>query len=161
VLAGGSDGSRNANAEVWEWDGSTWTNSLPALPEARDWPGLVYDPDTDRLLLVGGNNAGSRSDTWVLNGPGWQQLVPDQVPRNAFGDALVAIDPGSGRPLCVTQSTQSTTTYSTFEHDGVRWIPRPTTTSPTAGGRLLAATDRARARLVAVGSAGLFGPGGT
>src|SRR5262249_41056807 len=53
VLAGGSDGSRNANAEVWEWDGSTWTNSLPALPEARDWPGPVYDPDTDRLLLVG------------------------------------------------------------------------------------------------------------
>ena len=151
VMAGGGDASRNPFSDVWEWDGSNWTSSLPALPGPRVMPGLVYDAATDRLLLVAGG--GNRSDTWVLNGPAWQLLVPLQAPITGIGDATIAIDAATNRPLYLVSRGQFSS-FATFEHDGTRWTELPTTVSPTSGSRMLAATDFARGRTVAVASGG-------
>lgn len=78
-----------------------WTSvPLPVVPGVRVSGGLVYDPDTDALLLTGGNSTSSFHETWIYcpaaalssaqtaAGCGvpqtWTQLAPAVQPGPAF-----------------------------------------------------------------------------
>ena len=67
VLFGGRDYDGLYN-ETWTYDlaRNTWINMNPStVPSARYWPSMVYDPDSHRVVLFGGNDGGYDDETWV------------------------------------------------------------------------------------------------
>jgi len=60
--------------DVWEFDGTSWTQTAEGTPQARALPGMAYDPVRQRTVLYGGGNRiGStwraRSDLWTYDCP--------------------------------------------------------------------------------------------
>ena len=91
VFSGYKSGDQRSNdvLVLTDADGNgapAWLTLSPGgqLPPAREMSGAVYDPLTNRLLVVGGrSSAGPLDDVWVLtnaNGlggtPEWVQLLP-------------------------------------------------------------------------------------
>src|SRR4051794_15390615 len=43
--------------DTWVWDGQTWHQKSPAtVPPARSRPCMIYDPRTQQIVMVGGDN---------------------------------------------------------------------------------------------------------
>ena len=62
--------------DLWQWDGTTWTE-IPLTgptPGHRYQPVMVYDAARDRTVLVGG--LGGHADTWEWNSARWHRAVP-------------------------------------------------------------------------------------
>lgn len=61
--------------EIWEWDGSQWTEitvSSAENPEPRDQHDITYNPATGDVILFSGRVAGplgTPSETWIYRGP--------------------------------------------------------------------------------------------
>ncbi len=88
--------------DTWEWDGTTWTQRIPATsPSARGWHGLAYDPTRGATLLFGGNVAANNSvlsDTWEWDGTNWTQQSPSSNPGSRCQESMV-YTPGNGSVL--------------------------------------------------------------
>ena len=89
-------------AETWAYDlrANRWTNMKPrTAPPARDWGGIAYDPNADRVVLFGGGieDAG-QSDTWTydLNHNTWRRMNPATSPPGRMYTSI-AYDPASKR----------------------------------------------------------------
>lgn len=70
VLFGGHRGGSGFN-DVWEWDGTAWTQLLPtASPSPRQGHAMVYDAVRNELVLFGGDDGlsifGAMGDTWLF-----------------------------------------------------------------------------------------------
>jgi N-acetylneuraminic acid mutarotase len=106
---GGSDSNNAYLDDLWEWDGSAWTEVEADLrPSARMNAALAYDPFRKSLILYGGVNDGSApgvatvilGDTWEWN-PGtrkWSQLHPASSPEPRVGAGMVS-DSGRAKLL--------------------------------------------------------------
>lgn len=89
ILFGGAMGAESVNNgqtldDLWEFDGSTWTQ----IPPSGDWPSartrhaMAYDYDRGTTVLFGGCSDGyytnctttQLADTWEWDGSGWQQV---------------------------------------------------------------------------------------
>jgi cysteine-rich repeat protein len=70
VLLYGGYSTAGVLSDMWEWDGTTWTNVTPASsPGPRMNMGLAYDPLRKVTVMTGGNTAnGTISDLWEWNG---------------------------------------------------------------------------------------------
>jgi hypothetical protein len=70
VLFGGAVGGdwTNSTNDTWTWDGSNWTQFLPAtVPPNRYNSGMDYDRYNKTIVMFGGDSTGpSRNDTWRL-----------------------------------------------------------------------------------------------
>ncbi|MBL8898806.1 MAG: hypothetical protein JNM84_14300 [Planctomycetes bacterium] len=89
IFGGGAVNGSGLRRDLWEWDGTSWTNRTPTTtPAARFRGGLAYDPVRKRCLLFGGFTP-FRNDTWSWDGATglWTQLTPSTNPlaRDAFG----------------------------------------------------------------------------
>ncbi len=113
VLFGGNDAGQNSRADTWEWDGAHWIEVTAAsvdVPIGRRGHALARDPDSDRLLLFGGDDNGffpNLSDVWVLDFPSRPvaQLavrLPPDVLHAAWSDVRV-------RAFCGGDQTPITT----------------------------------------------------
>ena len=92
VLHGGKDGNGDDLADVWEWDGSDWTDVTPAGsfgPSAQSGHVLVYDPPSERVALVGGNGG-----SWSWDGKDWTILVAQGSAPPARTHTVAAYLPG-------------------------------------------------------------------
>jgi len=91
VLFGGRDASLFVRNDLWEWDGTSWTQITPVspLPAPRMYHAMVYDQARRVLVLFGGNDSWRElGDMWLLRYD--DPAVPDQVePANAAGNAPV------------------------------------------------------------------------
>lgn len=77
LLFGGTDGTETGGNlglnDLWEWDGSQWTQlSPPSSPPPRYDPGFAYDSSRRQAVLFGGlrrvaGNLIDLNDTWVLD----------------------------------------------------------------------------------------------
>lgn len=78
--------------ETWEWDGATWTQVTPAVqPPARFGAALGWDPNSQRVLLFGGNDAQTLAlltDLWEWDGTNWLQRQPATTPVAVAGYVL-------------------------------------------------------------------------
>jgi hypothetical protein len=97
VLFGGYTSDPNSSTgvtaranDLWEWDGSAWTNRTPpsgaTQPSPRLWHSATYDAGRKKMVVYGGNtgttpvNQGTWVDeTWEWDGSGngsWTKITP-------------------------------------------------------------------------------------
>lgn len=136
VLTGGN---RDANArallnDVWEWDGTTWTQVVPTSPMGRWSHSMVHDSIRNEVALFGGNtqpNVNRRlNDTWTLRNGVWtaRNLAVSPSAREA---TAMAFDPVHGETILFGGYTP-TNVGDTWAWDGTTWSQRWPTSAPTA-----------------------------
>jgi hypothetical protein len=77
--------------DTWEWDGVTWTERTPPSgPTPRQQHELVYDPQRQRVVLLGGQNGANYvDDVWEWDGTSWAAVAPQQsAPARQFSAAV-------------------------------------------------------------------------
>jgi hypothetical protein len=108
VLFGGGNGLVNALADVWEWDGATWT-AIPQPQPANQRPtgrfghAMVYDAARKRIVVFGGlapydpANLVPTDQTWEWSGTTWARF--DAAPPPARVSMAMIYDPVAQRIL--------------------------------------------------------------
>jgi len=75
VCFGGRDGAGFYYDDTWEYDGSQWTEVIPATTRPLDRVGyaLAYDAAGQQTVMFGGHNksVGLLGDTWIWDGVDW------------------------------------------------------------------------------------------
>ncbi|MES2708651.1 MAG: hypothetical protein V4726_18800 [Verrucomicrobiota bacterium] len=144
VLFGGrrTDGSAAAAAETWEWDGTDWTRSLPALsPPARTRHTMCYDSVRREVLLIGGDipGGGGAADAkklWAYNGTDWVVKNADFMGTAGsapyYGPAF-AFDERRGVAVLYDR-IQSGSSYVLPEWNGTAWSAGAAPAGGTYGG---------------------------
>jgi N-acetylneuraminic acid mutarotase len=106
ILFGGFDQNGYPADDTWSYDpvADTWTELTPAgaSPPASIGHRMVYDPETSRVILLGGGDGNLLyNDTWAYD-PGantWTRLDPaGDLPPVRAGHSMV-YDPGGGRVI--------------------------------------------------------------
>ena len=136
-------------ADIWTWDGSTWTKQAPAAsPPAWGAAGMAYDAATHSVVLFGGPNG----DTWTWNGSTWAKQAPAASPSPRAG-AGMAYDAATGTVVLFGGIGYSTGRYlgDTWTWDGTTWTRQNPAASPATG------VNPAMAYDAATGSVVLFG----
>lgn len=96
VLFGGIEGGAGAWLnDTWTWDGTAWTQQVPAAsPKARLWASMAYDAATRTVVLFGGDHhavGDPFNDTWTWHGTTWVRQRPATKP-SARSFASIAYD---------------------------------------------------------------------
>jgi hypothetical protein len=149
VLFGG--GAATPLADVYEYDGSTWTAVTASGPSARRDHAMLYDGARQRVLLFGGADASlaNLGDTWEWDGTAWTQRAPAASPSPRSQHAL-AFDTIRNRGVLFGGSNGGRLA-DTWEWDGSNWaVSNPATSPPPAAGQAMA-YDASRSRTVLVG----------
>lgn len=83
-------------ADLWEWDGTTWSQQSASGPAARAHHSMIYDPQRGHMVMTGGaaqflpwpNAPVMRGDTWIYDGITWTRDTGPQPPaRRSSGFA--------------------------------------------------------------------------
>jgi hypothetical protein len=82
TLLFGGLGDTGALADTWTWNGSTWSQRLPAVsPSPRHGCAAAYDPSTRRVIVFGGVVEGAESnELWAWDGTTWEQVAQTSGP---------------------------------------------------------------------------------
>lgn len=122
--------SNDCVPETWEWDGASW-NQPPQIdtpdPAACDHMKLIYDPTSERVLLVGGgDDQGNLSEeTWAWDGADWDRLA-DVGPVGRAHHGLVS-DSGHGRVFLYGGYDGNQVFDDFWEWNGAEWSELPIT----------------------------------
>jgi len=156
VLFGGAALGGTFLNDIWEWNGSTWTQKFPQGPSPipRRNPNLVYDEARQRVVTYGGMDAlyAPLGDTWEYDGQRWTNAVPPVSPGPKHGHSMW-YDPG--RQRTALYGGQGTTAI--WEWDGAVWSSRQPALSPSARYESACAFDFDRGRMILFGGDS-FGP---
>jgi hypothetical protein len=128
ILFGGKQGrlsdSFEALADLWEWDGTTWTELTVTGPSARAAAAMTYDPRRGVIVMFGGMDAGQQflADTWELSASGWTERVTATKPAQR-ARAAMTFDVTSGRVVLQGGGTSTGDELGdTWAWDGATWI---------------------------------------
>lgn len=83
--------------DLWAWNGSSW-QEIPVdglTPDHRTHAGFLFDPLTERILLIGSGSETFLSDVWAWDGTGWEEIPASNPP--ARSGLNVAYDPTRDR----------------------------------------------------------------
>jgi Putative metal-binding motif len=86
VFGGSVDCGSGVRGDTWDWDGTVWTERLPATPpSARSGMAMDYVPESGGLVAFGGGSTGpALSETWLyIDDCGPLDLDCDGVPGAA------------------------------------------------------------------------------
>jgi hypothetical protein len=122
VLFGGlatPAGSSGLLSDTWTWDGSDWTEQLPAVSPLPRIAPLIFDATLGEAVLLGGNAglAGQFSDIWGWNGVTWSRLSAT-LPAGWGPPLAAAYDDASASIVALGCGVQSPPTYV---FDGTSW----------------------------------------
>lgn len=83
--------------DLWAWDGSAWNEIIVegATPGHRTHAGFVYDPVTEKVLLIGSGSDTFLSDIWAWDGTTWEEIPASDTPARSGHN--VAYDPTRDR----------------------------------------------------------------
>jgi hypothetical protein len=158
-LFGGQSPNYDLLNDLWEWDGSSWSQ-VPGdvRPTRRADPAMAYDPSRKSLILFGGLTFSSAPyseaaldlcDTWEWSSAtrAWSQLSPASSP-GCVGGAGMVTDSGRAKLLLFSGDSPGN---AVWEWDGAKttWTnrtPTPGTVTPASrggsgGGPLMAFDD--------------------
>ena len=128
VLFGGCEcdddlGTERYPADLWEWDGRSWTQVATGGPQPssfgpRRFDRMVYQPASGKLLLL----AGSTGETWEWDGADWT-LVAENGPEGPRWDFVMVHDSRRDRTMVHggVVNFGDGTDPRTWEWDGERW----------------------------------------
>ncbi len=155
VLFGGFNGSTYFD-DTWTYDlnSNTWDQKFPSNhPTERYYPGMVYDSESDRIVLFGGYDGGYLDDTWEydLNSNTWVVKSPSTHPsvRRYFG---IAYDSESDR-IVLFGGDDGSNLNDTWEYDlnSDTWAQKFPSTHPSERRYQVMAYDSASDRIVLFG----------
>jgi hypothetical protein len=158
LLYGGTDPSQAAVAEMWSYDGTSWTKLCdPCPPGPRVGHGMVWDEKRDVVVLFGGKGPALKNDIWELSGGVWKQVTPAGTGPTVRWGAFMAYDPLRERTVVFGGlAAGSVRMDDLYEYDGASWYgPYLPTVRPAgrtsygssatfAGGNALASAARNR-----------------
>ena len=136
VVFGGNTPTGPGTNDLWEWDGSAWTNKTPVgiKPKARMEHAMAYDSMRNRIVLFGGSceDETIANDLWEWDGSAWVDLTPRGMPVNPpdgswppgrAGHAM-AYDSGRGRLVVFGGYEVGTDGFArgVWEWDGHSWL---------------------------------------
>jgi uncharacterized protein (TIGR03437 family) len=159
LFAGGGSGVVN---DTWVWDGANWTQKSPqTVPPVRHYHAMVYDAAHGQVVLFGGavltlpgQPTNAINDTWVWDGSGWTQKLPQTSPPARYSHAM-AYDAGHGQVVLFGGLDPSGNSLNdTWLWDGNNWTQKSPQNSPVARSSHAMAFDSAHGQVV------LFGGGG-
>ncbi len=144
-------------ADVWEYDGSTWTLVPQPPPSAppRYFHAAMYEPALQRVVVFGGSWGVYRGDTWSWNGAAWAQVTPP-TPEQRYQHA--AVYDAARQRVVLFGGWFTKQVGDTWEWDGATWSLKAPAAAPSARSGHQMAYDAARQRVVLFG--GGFGDGG-
>ncbi|MBI4870925.1 MAG: hypothetical protein HY814_05105 [Candidatus Riflebacteria bacterium] len=140
-------------SDTWEWDGSNWSQRLPATSPGRmTRHSMVYDSQRCRTVLYGGQNSawGGLGNTWEYDGTSWSEKSASTTPGLRKHQAM-AYDRMRGRVVLFGGENASDVLGETWEYDGTSWAKKTTTTSPQARSAARLVFDSTRGRMVLFG----------
>ena len=103
-----------AASDIWSWDGDDWVNVTPttgSLPPQTNEHTMIYEPNTDMILVFGGmtntSGASATNALWAWDGEAWYELSPNDPsdsskPSPRLEHAMV-YDPVSNDVFCWRQ----------------------------------------------------------
>src|SRR5262249_52803788 len=117
VMFGTSDGLGSSPDDLWEWDGTNWTQIVATVgPSADPGGGIVFDSALHRTIWLGVRKTTSNVAMWRWDGATWTQLAPAHVPSvEAIGP--MAYDAKRDRIVAFGNG-------GTWTFDGVDWQVR-------------------------------------
>jgi len=133
VLFGGSPAQNavNLDNDTWTWDGTNWTQQLLTLPPPpRYGAPMAYDPDAQKVVLFGGNDASHSgsgngfTDTWEWDGSKWSLFLsanPNANPPPGRYGAVMDYDAAS--KSLVLFGGSSTDHGNSYLNDTWTWDP--------------------------------------
>lgn len=80
VLFGGyrvQNGQRERFGDLWEFDGTRWTEVTSIGPSSRNGAAMTYDSDRNVTVMYGGS--GLKTDTWLWDGQSWSTMASDNT----------------------------------------------------------------------------------
>ena len=109
--------------DLWAWDGHSWREIITEgpTPDHRTHAGFVYDPVTQKVLLIGSGSETFRSDMWAWDGRVWEEIPTSNTP--ARSGLNVAYDPNRDRFILFggVDRPGSRALDDTWEWDRVQW----------------------------------------
>ncbi len=143
ILFGGfnTDGTFAFVSETWAYDFDTnsWEKmNLAIKPPGRNFAPMVYDAESDRVILFGGNTtSGAGNDTWLYdyNSNSWEEMKPDEKPHVRTYTAMV-YDVESDRVILFGGEYSSEVLDDTWSYDTNTntWAELKPNTHPDARG---------------------------
>jgi len=137
LLFGGDSGT--VLADLWAWNGTTWTNVTPATgsPPARYGHAMVYDVARDRTVVFGGtagiNYTDYLADIWEWDGAAWTNATPMSGPIARSGHGMT-YDTTAGRVVMFGGGVGGLVRNDTWAWNGAIWTDITASSSP--GGRI-------------------------
>lgn len=109
--------------DLWAWDGSSW-REIPmegATPGHRTHVGFVYDPVTERVLLIGSGSDTFLGDVWAWDGVMWEEIRASNTPARSGHN--VAYDPVPDRFVLFggVDRPGGASLQDTWEWDRITW----------------------------------------
>src|SRR5262249_25519556 len=135
VRFGGNSAPNLVAADLWSWNGTTWSVVGTPVPPPRNGAPLAYDAARQRVVRFGGEDTilAPTNETWEWDGFRWTQRTPALAP-GARSRAALAYDSTRQRVVLFGGLIPSTSLVSdeTWEWDGVSWLQRSPATRPPA-----------------------------
>ncbi|MCA8965908.1 MAG: hypothetical protein KDC48_13570 [Planctomycetes bacterium] len=132
VLFGGRSTALAADlGDTWEFDGSSWTQLMPAhSPSPRRWTAMAFDTLRNETILFGGATGSTYyDDTWSWNGTDWTQLAPATTPGIRARGAM-SYDITRGETIYFGGRNAAGALGDTWKWDGTGWSQVVTANAP-------------------------------
>jgi cysteine-rich repeat protein len=124
VVFGGLDVDDQPLDDTFEWDGTRWIASLPAVsPPRRSQHVMAYDAARDQVVLFSGDTG--TADTWIWQGGAWQLKNTATRPPPTY-DASMVYDAARERVVLFGLT-------GTWAWNGTDWKELPQTDPRVAG----------------------------
>ena len=179
VMYGGASIADNAYLnDMWSWDGTNWTLITPTgttAPPGMSGATMVWDPDSNGLILFGGTKASgstwvTTNATWKFAGGTWTQLNADGasgVPDKRYGHSMtysestgqIVLFGGTTGPCAIGGSCPGPF-GDTWVFDGGTWTKKTPTYSPSPRSAMASAYSPALGASVIFGGVAIL-PGST
>jgi len=135
VVFGGGTLAGNAIAtstnETWEWDGTAWTQLLPATaPSARGLASITFNTKKNRVVLFGGETTGAvrNDEQWEWDGAIWTKSTLSVSHPSARSGAALSFDSFRDQAVLIGGAGA---TNETWFGDDVTWTSRAKVDAPS------------------------------